>query len=625
MPHKRNPIVTERITGIARLLRGYAQAGLEDVALWHERDISHSSVERVALPDATILLDYAQHLAARVVEGHDRGRRSDARQRRRHPRRAVLPARAAGPGGVRAARATTPTGSSRRTRSAPGARGSHFRELLAEAAPELDLDAVFDPARLRRATRRRSWRGWTALGLRWPTRVQAPPARALKAAAGRADAIRVSPHRAGRRGMLPLAALIAAAALVPASAASGGTPSAARASVAAPSRRQASAPARKAKKLTRRQRAAARRRAAARKRAAARRLPPCRRASAPRPGAAPLPPQGGSPQGRAPQAAARRRAAACRKRASSRAPAPPRKPRGGRPWPPRPPSRPPRRPRAHAAAAPVALRVRDGAASSPSPSRAPIVGAGSVTIELRNVGEDPHDLVVSAEGSGDRGGALRRARRRGRDGQEDARALGRAATSCGARSTGHEQLGMSATLTVADGAAPTDGPDWRIRGKAGQRRRRPPEGGRRSRVQAQEAQAQAGALHGPQEEVQEPAQEASRQALGGRAAGDGEPAQAARQGQAQAHLPSQAQAQAGAKKPHAEAGRAKAPVPLQPVPPPPVPPKPPFRIASPIAVYSGPFGVREAERLLWRAGFGPSPGHAAGPGRAWACTRRWPR
>ena len=69
MPHKRNPIVCERITGIARLLRGYAQTGLENVALWHERDISHSSVERVALPDATILLDYAQHLAIRVVEG----------------------------------------------------------------------------------------------------------------------------------------------------------------------------------------------------------------------------------------------------------------------------------------------------------------------------------------------------------------------------------------------------------------------------------------------------------------------------------------------------------------------------------------------------------------------------
>ena len=69
MPHKRNPILCERIVGIARLLRGYAVAGLEDVALWHERDISHSSVERVALPDATILLDYAQHLAVRVVDG----------------------------------------------------------------------------------------------------------------------------------------------------------------------------------------------------------------------------------------------------------------------------------------------------------------------------------------------------------------------------------------------------------------------------------------------------------------------------------------------------------------------------------------------------------------------------
>ncbi|MGZ6260862.1 MAG: adenylosuccinate lyase [Candidatus Limnocylindrales bacterium] len=58
MPHKRNPILSERLSGLARLLRGYAQAALEDQALWHERDISHSSVERVALPDATILLDY---------------------------------------------------------------------------------------------------------------------------------------------------------------------------------------------------------------------------------------------------------------------------------------------------------------------------------------------------------------------------------------------------------------------------------------------------------------------------------------------------------------------------------------------------------------------------------------
>src|SRR6476659_1996973 len=69
MPHKRNPITTERSTGLARLLRGYATAGVENVALWHERDISHSGAERVALPDATILLDYMQSLAVRVVGG----------------------------------------------------------------------------------------------------------------------------------------------------------------------------------------------------------------------------------------------------------------------------------------------------------------------------------------------------------------------------------------------------------------------------------------------------------------------------------------------------------------------------------------------------------------------------
>src|SRR5215208_6177801 len=69
MPHKRNPITTERISGLARVLRGYAQAGIENVALWHERDISHSGAERVILPDATILLDYMQHLTLRVVEG----------------------------------------------------------------------------------------------------------------------------------------------------------------------------------------------------------------------------------------------------------------------------------------------------------------------------------------------------------------------------------------------------------------------------------------------------------------------------------------------------------------------------------------------------------------------------
>ncbi len=69
MPHKRNPIKSEQISGLARVLRGNAQAGLENVALWHERDISHSSVERVILPDSTILLDYLQHRTIELVEG----------------------------------------------------------------------------------------------------------------------------------------------------------------------------------------------------------------------------------------------------------------------------------------------------------------------------------------------------------------------------------------------------------------------------------------------------------------------------------------------------------------------------------------------------------------------------
>jgi len=58
MPHKRNPIASENLCGLARLLRGYALSALENIPLWHERDISHSSVERVIAPDATIILDY---------------------------------------------------------------------------------------------------------------------------------------------------------------------------------------------------------------------------------------------------------------------------------------------------------------------------------------------------------------------------------------------------------------------------------------------------------------------------------------------------------------------------------------------------------------------------------------
>jgi len=68
MPHKRNPIVSERVTGLARLLRGNATAALENVALWHERDISHSSVERVIVPDSTITLNYMLNLMIKLVD-----------------------------------------------------------------------------------------------------------------------------------------------------------------------------------------------------------------------------------------------------------------------------------------------------------------------------------------------------------------------------------------------------------------------------------------------------------------------------------------------------------------------------------------------------------------------------
>jgi adenylosuccinate lyase len=71
MPHKRNPIVTEQVSGLARLLRSYSQAALENVPLWHERDISHSSVERVILPDATILMHYLLGKMRSVLKGLD--------------------------------------------------------------------------------------------------------------------------------------------------------------------------------------------------------------------------------------------------------------------------------------------------------------------------------------------------------------------------------------------------------------------------------------------------------------------------------------------------------------------------------------------------------------------------
>jgi adenylosuccinate lyase len=143
MPHKRNPILCERIVGIARLLRGYAVAGLEDVALWHERDISHSAVERVVLPDATILLDYAQHLAVRVVDGmtvhEDRMLANiEATHGALFSQRALLGLVESGVSRDDAYRIV------QENAQRAWDTGTHFRELLATAAPQLDLDEVFD-------------------------------------------------------------------------------------------------------------------------------------------------------------------------------------------------------------------------------------------------------------------------------------------------------------------------------------------------------------------------------------------------------------------------------------------------------------------------------------------------
>jgi adenylosuccinate lyase len=152
MPHKRNPVVAERLTGIARLLRGYALAGLEDVALWHERDISHSSVERVVLPDACCVLDYGLERAHWLVAGL-----------RVFPERMRANLQASGglAGSSAALLALVDRGWSREDAYAAVQRAAMdawegkggFRDLLlaepgvAEALPERALDAVLDPAR----------------------------------------------------------------------------------------------------------------------------------------------------------------------------------------------------------------------------------------------------------------------------------------------------------------------------------------------------------------------------------------------------------------------------------------------------------------------------------------------
>ena len=144
MPHKRNPITSERICGLARVLRGYSQAGLENVALWHERDISHSGAERVILPDATALLDYMQHLALRVVEGMtvhaDRMRANlELTHGALFSQRALTALIESGMARDDAYRLVQQVAQRAWDEGVP------FQDLLGEAAPDLDLERVLDP------------------------------------------------------------------------------------------------------------------------------------------------------------------------------------------------------------------------------------------------------------------------------------------------------------------------------------------------------------------------------------------------------------------------------------------------------------------------------------------------
>jgi adenylosuccinate lyase len=143
MPHKRNPITCERIAGLARVLRGYAQVGFENVALWHERDITHSGAERIVLPDATIALDYMQHLATRVAsEMTVHADRMRANLDLTHG--AIF--------SQRALTALVEDGMSRddayrlvqEAAQEAWDSGKPFRELLGARAPDLDLDTVLD-------------------------------------------------------------------------------------------------------------------------------------------------------------------------------------------------------------------------------------------------------------------------------------------------------------------------------------------------------------------------------------------------------------------------------------------------------------------------------------------------
>jgi adenylosuccinate lyase len=146
MPHKHNPILSENVTGMARLLRAYALTGMENVALWHERDISHSSVERVALPDASMALDFALARMTRIIEGltvdADRMRANlEAANGLVFSQRALLALIRKGMGRDEAYRLVQGAA------AAALERGTHLRQALAAGDvpfDDSDLDSIFD-------------------------------------------------------------------------------------------------------------------------------------------------------------------------------------------------------------------------------------------------------------------------------------------------------------------------------------------------------------------------------------------------------------------------------------------------------------------------------------------------
>ena len=155
MPHKRNPVVCERVSGLARVIRGHAVAALENVTLWHERDISHSSAERMIFPDATGLLAFMLDDLTRVVDGlvvfPDRMRENldVARRHRLQPVRAARARR-----GRARARRRLPHRAARGRRGV--GRGRRASATSVTADPEvravLDDDALAEPVRARRAS-----------------------------------------------------------------------------------------------------------------------------------------------------------------------------------------------------------------------------------------------------------------------------------------------------------------------------------------------------------------------------------------------------------------------------------------------------------------------------------------